>query len=149
MTSDSSSSTITLDEVKETFEFLDDWEDRYRYIIDLGKSLPSMPTELRVERNLVKGCQSLVWIVIEHEQPDNRVTIQLDSDAFIVRGLIAILLTVFQHQTPARISEFDVEALFQDLDLLAHLSPTRGNGLRSMVARIKHDAQQLCAGHTA
>ena len=134
---------ITLEEVKETFEFLDDWEDRYRYIIDLGKTLPNMPTELRVEENLVKGCQSLVWIVIGYDKNADQVTIQLDSDAFIVRGLIAILMTVFQQQSPDRIVDEDVDELFAELDLLPHLSPSRGNGLRSMVSRIKQEAQDL------
>ncbi len=134
---------LTLEEVKETFEFLDDWEDRYRYIIDLGKTLPNMPSELRVEEHLVKGCQSLVWIVIGYDKNSDQVTIQLDSDAFIVRGLIAILMTVFQLQSPDRIVAEDVDELFAELDLLSHLSPTRGNGLRSMVSRIKQEAQYL------
>ncbi|MCY4127739.1 MAG: SufE family protein [Gammaproteobacteria bacterium] len=133
----------TLEEIKETFEFLDDWEDRYRYIIDLGKGLPEMPAELRIEENLVKGCQSLVWIVLRYEENDDRVVIQLDSDAFIVRGLIAILMTVFQHQSPDRIVAEDVDKLFSDLDLMSHLSVNRGNGLRSMVFRIKQEAQGL------
>lgn len=134
---------LKLEEVKETFEFLDDWEDRYRYIIDLGKTLPNMPVDLRVEENLVKGCQSLVWIVIGYDKNADQVTIQLDSDAFIVRGLIAILMTVFQQQSPDRIVAEDVDELFAELDLLSHLSPTRGNGLRSMVSRIKQEAQDL------
>ncbi len=134
---------LTLKEVKETFEFLDDWEDRYRYIIDLGKALPNMADELRADKNLVKGCQSLVWIVMSYEEKDDRVTIQLDSDAFIVRGLIAILMTVFQHRSPSHIVDENVEELFSELDLVSHLSPTRGNGLRSMVSRIKQEAQDL------
>ena len=134
---------LTLDEVRETLEFLDDWEDRYRYIIDLGKALPNMSDELRVDENLVKGCQSLVWIVISYEDQDDRVTIQLDSDAFIVRGLIAILMTVFQHQSPDRIVAENIEELFSEFDLISHLSPSRGNGLRSMVSRIKREAQDL------
>ena len=134
---------LTLAEVKETFEFLDDWEDRYRYIIDLGKGLPNIADELRAEENLVKGCQSLVWIVISYEEKEDQVTIQLDSDAFIVRGLIAILMTVFQRQSPSQIVDENVEELFAELDLLSHLSPTRGNGLRSMVSRIKQEAQNL------
>lgn len=134
---------LTLEEVKGTFEFLDDWEDRYRYIIDLGKTLPNLPADLRVEENLVKGCQSLVWIVIGYDKNADQVTIQLDSDAFIVRGLIAILMTVFQQQSPDRIVAEDVDELFAELDLLSHLSPTRGNGLRAMVSRIKQEAQEL------
>ena len=134
---------LTVEEIKETFEFLEDWEDRYRYIIDLGKTLPDMPAELRIEENLVKGCQSLVWIVIGYDRSADRVTFQLDSDAFIVRGLIAILMTVFQHQSPDRIVGEDVDTLFAELDLLSHLSSTRGNGLRSMVSRIKQEAEGL------
>ncbi len=134
---------VSLAEITETFEFLDDWEDRYRYIIDLGKTLPKLPQELRIEENLVRGCQSLVWLVVEHKPTENEVKFQLDSDAFIVRGLIAIILTVFQSRSPSQIIATDVEKLFSDLNLLSHLSPTRGNGLRSMVARIKHEAQQL------
>ena len=134
---------LTREEVTETFEFLDDWEDRYRYIIDLGKSLPNMPEESRTDDNLVRGCQSLVWIVMTYDESANSVSIQLDSDAFIVRGLIAILLTAYQGRTPQEICDFDVNELFQELDLLSHLSPTRGNGLRSMVGRIQDEAQHL------
>ena len=102
-----------------------------------------MADELRADENLVKGCQSLVWIVMSYEEKDDRVTIQLDSDAFIVRGLIAILMTVFQHRSPSHIVDENVEELFSELDLVSHLSPTRGNGLRSMVSRIKQEAQDL------
>ena len=137
---------LTREEVTETFEFLDDWEDRYRYIIDLGKSLPNMPEESRTDDNLVRGCQSLVWIVMTYDESANSVSIQLDSDAFIVRGLIAILLTAYQGRTPQEICDFDVNELFQELDLLSHLSPTRGNGLISMVGRIQDEAKQLLEG---
>lgn len=134
---------LTIEEIKDTFEFFDDWEDRYKYIIDLGKRLPNMPDELRIEANLVRGCQSLVWIVMFYDSDTEAVTIQLDSDAFIVRGLIAILLSVYQNQTPAAIREVDSDSLFAELGLLSHLSPTRGNGLRAMVARIQAEAAQI------
>lgn len=131
---------LTLDEVKDTFAFFDDWEDRYRYVIELGKSLPDMPIDERVEANLVRGCQSLVWLVMQYDARADRISIRLDSDAFIVRGLIAILLTVFQDRSPSHIVAVDVEQLFQELELFSHLTPTRGNGLKSMIARIKSEA---------
>ena len=133
----------TIEEIKDTFEFFDDWEDRYNYIIDLGKRLPDMSESLRIEANLVRGCQSLVWIVMSYDSDTEAVTIQLDSDAFIVRGLIAILLTVYQNQTPEAIRDVDSDSLFAELGLLSHLSPTRGNGLRAMVARIQAEAAQI------
>ena len=136
---------LQFEEVKETFAFFDDWEDRYRYILDLGKSLPDLPDHLRTEENLVHGCQSLVWISMSYDVQSNQVKIQLDSDAFIVRGLIAILLTLFQNQSPDHIVELELESIFADLDLISHLSPTRGNGLRSMVQRIKQEAKNIGA----
>ena len=132
---------LSQQEIKETFAFFDDWEDRYRYIIDLGKGLSDMPDELRVEENLVRGCQSLVWIIFAYDEKTQKVAIQLDSDAFIVRGLIAILLSVFQGRSPAEICVVDVNSLFHELDLLTHLSSTRGNGLKSMVGRIQDEAR--------
>lgn len=131
---------LTLEDVKDTFAFFDNWQDRYRYIIDLGKALPAMAEAERVEENLVKGCQSLVWLVMTYDSATDKVTIRLDSDAFIVKGLIAIVLTVFQHRAPSTILATDVEPIFEELGLIQHLSPTRGNGLRAMVQRIKQEA---------
>ena len=136
---------LTFDEVKDTFEFFDDWKDRYEYIIDLGKKLPNIPVDLQTDEHLVRGCQSRVWLVMKLDSPNDRVEIQLDSDAFIVRGLITILLTLFQHRSPAEVVAVDTEGLFDELGLIAHLSPIRGNGLRSMVARIRAEASEFLA----
>ena len=130
---------MNLTEIREAFDFFDDWEDKYRFVIDLGKSLPSMPDSSRVPENIVRGCQSQVWLVTPAH--DGELTFEIDSDAHIVRGLIAIVQAAYQNQTPADILAFGIEQLFADLDLIKHLSPTRGNGLRSMVARIHQEAQ--------
>ena len=132
-----------LQEIKDTFAFFDDWEDRYRYIIDLGKQLPDLDNEYRIDANLVQGCQSLVWIVVSHDATNDRMHFRLDSDAFIVRGLISIVLSVFQDHSPSHVCDLDIESIFEELDLLTHLSPTRGNGLRSMVGRIQFEANSL------
>jgi cysteine desulfuration protein SufE len=126
---------ITAEDIVETLGFFDDWEDRYRYIIDLGKQLPQMPDSHKREELLVRGCQSQVWL--DWRAADGRLQFEVDSDAHIVRGLIAIVLSAFNNKTPAEIRSFDIESLFARLDLLKHLSPTRGNGLRAMVQRIR------------
>lgn len=134
---------ITADDVTDDLEFLDDWEERYRYIIDLGKQLPAMPEVLRTEERFVRGCQSQVWLVTDYSDEDGRLYLAVDSDALIVRGLAAIVLTALNRKTPAEVASCDMEGFFERLDLIRHLSPTRGNGLRSMVARIKHEAERL------
>jgi len=135
--------TIGLDEIRESFAFFDDWEDKYRFIIDLGKSLPVLPESARREDNLVRGCQSQVWVDAAFDPDSGAATLAIDSDAHIVRGLIAIVLAVYQGRTPAEILAFDIEGLFDELALLKHLSPTRGNGLRALIARIR----ELAAHH--
>ncbi|WP_020410050.1 SufE family protein [Hahella ganghwensis] len=134
----------TLEEVKENFEFLDDWEDRYGYVIDLGKKAPAMPEEHRTEENYIHGCQSQVWFVHYFDKEHNKLYVLVDSDAMIVRGLAAVVMIAFNSRSPQDIAQFDMDALFQDLDLLKHLSPTRGNGLRAMVKKIQDTARQ-CA----
>ena len=141
---DVDTSAHDIDEIRETFAFFDDWEDKYRFIIDLGKILPELDEADRIEENLVRGCQSLVWFVGDFDAGSNTVHLRLDSDAHIVRGLIAIVLAVYQDQSPRHIRSFDVEALFEELKLLKHLSPTRGNGLRAMIGRIRQFAE-ACA----
>ena len=131
---------MQLDEIRESFAFFDSWEDRYRFVIDIGRDLPELPCEYRVAENIVRGCQSQVWLMTELR--DGRLRLTIDSDAHIVRGLIVIVLAAYQGNTPADVRAFDIEALFDELDLFRHLSPTRGNGLRSMVARIRHEADQ-------
>ena len=122
-------------EIIEDLEFFDDWEDRYKYIIDLGKSLPAMDDALKTELRLVKGCQSSVWI--EPGQDGKLMTFVVDSDAIIVRGLLALVMAAYDNKTAAGIDAFDIDAYFAELDLERHLSPTRGNGLKSIVARIQ------------
>lgn len=136
---------VTAEDVADDLEFLDDWEERYRYIIDLGKQLPPMPEALRTEDRFVRGCQSQVWLVTDFDAEDGKLYLAVESDALIVRGLAAIVLTALNRKTPADVAGYDMEAYFERLDLIRHLSPTRGNGLRSMVARIKHEAERLAA----
>jgi len=124
-----------LDTIRDSFGFFDDWEDRYRFIIDIGRQLPPMPDALKVEANIVYGCQSQVWI--DHSRSDGRLQFTLDSDALIVRGLIAILLAAYNNRSTSEILAYDIDALFAELDLLRHLSPTRGNGLAALVRRIR------------
>ena len=133
----------SLEEIKETFEFIDDWEDRYRFIIDLGRALPEMPLEHRIEENLVRGCQSQVWLLASLNEQNNHVELRIDSDAHIVRGLIAIVSAAYVNKTPAQICDFDVDSLFAELGLFSHLSMNRGNGLRAMVNRIRAEANEL------
>ncbi|MFM8356600.1 MAG: SufE family protein [Gammaproteobacteria bacterium] len=135
--------TMTLDDIRDAFRFFDSWEDKYRFVIDLGKSLPALPDDQRIDAHLVRGCQSQVWLVTRHDAASGRLEIALDSDAHIVRGLIAIVLAAYAGRTPRGILDFDIDGLFAELDLLSHLSPTRGNGLRAMVARIQ-DAARAC-----
>ncbi|MEX2470493.1 MAG: SufE family protein [Pseudohongiellaceae bacterium] len=131
---------ITADEVVDTLSFFDDWEERYRYIIDLGKELPAMDPSAQREENLVRGCQSQVWLV-PHEK-DGRLYFDVDSDAFIVKGLLGIVLAAYNGKTPDEIRDFDIEGYFGELDLMRHLSPTRGSGLQAMVRQIKETAAQ-------
>ena len=126
---------ITAAEIADTLQFFDNWEDRYRYIIDLGKALPNMPESRKREELLVRGCQSQVWL--EMREDANRLYFDVDSDAHIVRGLIAIILSAYNGKTRSEILGFDMDSYFAGLHLLSHLSPTRGNGLRAMVKRVR------------
>lgn len=130
--------SMDLEELKETFSFFDDWEDKYRFIIDLGKDLTPLADADKTEANLIRGCQSQVWLT--HQLSDGKLHFQLDSDAHIVRGLSAVVLIASNDQSPEQITALDLDGLFDELDLLAHLSVTRGNGLRSMIEKIKHIA---------
>lgn len=133
--------SIQIDDILDTVEFLDDWEERYSYIIDLGKSLPVFPEQEKSEENLVHGCQSQVWLS-HYFDPDSQIMyVLLDSDAIIVKGLAAIVLAALNAKTPQDIIDTDVETLFNKMDLMRHISPTRGNGLRAMLERIKNTAR--------
>lgn len=127
----------TLDDVLEGFEFLDDWEDRYTFIIDLGKQLPPFPEDERREENYVHGCQSQVWLIHHHDEAAGKLYLLIDSDAIIVRGLAAIILVALNGKTPRDLLATDIDELFEQLDLFRHISPTRGNGLRAMVGKIR------------
>ena len=122
-------------EIVDTLSFFDSWEDRYRYMIDLGKELPAMDHSLRTDDRIVPGCQSQVWI--DYKIESDKLIFQVDSDALIVKGLLAIVMAAYNNKTKQEILEFDIEGYFQKLDLIKHLSPTRGNGLKAMVEKIK------------
>jgi cysteine desulfuration protein SufE len=122
------------------FDLLGDWEERYRYVIDLGRDLAPLTDAERSQANKVRGCASQVWLVTE-PQADGTLRFRGDSDAHIVRGLIAILLRLFSGHSPAEITTFDAKAAFEKLGLSGALSAQRSNGLASMVARIRRDAE--------
>jgi len=130
-----------LAELSAEFEVLGDWEERYRYVIDLGKDLTPLTDDDRSEANKVRGCASQVWLVSE-PQSDGTLRFRGDSDAHIVRGLIAIVLRLFCGRRPQEILAFDAEAAFATLGLKGALSQQRSNGLASMVARIRADAKR-------
>ncbi|HBJ88833.1 MAG: SufE family protein [Pseudomonadales bacterium] len=132
--------SISSDDIKDTLGFVDSWEERYKYIIDLGKDLPALPEDKRTEDRLVRGCQSQVWI--DEQMEGDRVQLAVDSDAFIVKGLLCVILAAFNNKTPQEILDFDIEGYFEELELMNHLSATRGNGLRAMVARIQDIARK-------
>ncbi len=130
--------SATLDDIIADFELLDDWEDRYRYIIDLGRQLDPLPDSARVEGNKVQGCVSQVWLqTSKGEGADPLIEYRGDSDAHIVKGLVAIILALYSGQTASTITSADASALLKKLGLDQHLSPQRSNGLRAMVARIR------------
>lgn len=135
----------TLEDVLDGFEFLDDWEERYAFIIDLGKQLPSFPDDARIEENYVHGCQSQVWLIHHYDEDSGKLFLLIDSDAMIVRGLAAIILVALNGKTPRDLLATDIDELFEKLDLFRHISPTRGNGLRAMVGKIRDTAARVAA----
>lgn len=136
--------TAKLDEIVANFELLDEWDDRYRYLIELGKSLEPLPEEAHNETNKVRGCASQVWLDLhaEHGQgPETVLHFRGDSDAHIVRGLVALALAIFSDRTASQILSTDAFAIYEKLGLAAHLTPQRSNGVRAMIERIKSDAR--------
>ena len=136
---------MTLADIRSDFELLDDWEDRYRYVIELGRALPGLPDALKTDATKVRGCASQVWLV-SRRMPSTPGTTALlhfegDSDAHIVRGLIAILLTIVDGLTADEIEAIDIRAAFASLGLDEHLTPQRSNGLAAMIERVKADAR--------
>jgi cysteine desulfuration protein SufE len=126
-------------EIRDDFAFLDDWEDKYRYVIELGKQLPEMPDAAKTDANKVRGCVSQVWLATN--KSDGRLHFEGDSDAMIVRGLVAILFAIYQDRTPQEILDMDAREVFGELGLKEHLTPQRSNGFVSMVDRIRTDAR--------
>ena len=132
---------LTIDRITGNFDVLAEWEDRYRYIIDLGKKIEGLDASLCTEDNRVQGCVSKVWLVTEvGDSSPPQLFFRADSDAHIVRGLIAILLTAYSGKTPSEILDVDIKGLFERLELASHLSPSRSNGFFSMVERIRSEA---------
>jgi cysteine desulfuration protein SufE len=137
-----------IDEIVKNFELLDQWDDRYRYVIELGRTLPPLAEAAHTEANKVRGCASQVWL-LTHVKPDGaagpRLTFEGDSDAHIVRGLIAILFALYSGKRAKEILGTDAEALFKRLGLRENLTPQRSNGLRAMVERIQAEAKAALA----
>lgn len=128
-------------EIEDEFSFLDDWEDRYAHIIDLGKANPPLQADERTEDTKVRGCASQVWMVII-PQDENRLEVRAESDAMIVSGLISLLVRLFSGATRTEISEFDADAFLDKIGVKGALSAQRSNGLASMLTRIKQTAAQ-------
>ena len=132
---------MNIDELIDNFELLDDWEDKYSYIIELGKNLEPLDEQYRTEEWKVRGCQSQVWL--EPLLDNNKIHFKGDSDAFIVKGLIAIVFMIYSDKTVQEIKEIAVEEIFAKLGLQEHLSPSRRNGLFSLVEKINYYATTL------
>lgn len=137
---------MNIEPIIDDFDFLDEWEDRYRYLIELGKALPPLGEDERVDANKVRGCASQVWLVHAADESDNPIlTYRGESDAHIVQGLIAILLALYSGQRASDILNIDAEARLNQIGLRDHLTAQRSNGLSSMVARIRRDAEAALA----
>lgn len=136
-----------IDDIKADFEMLDSWEDRYRYVMEIGRDMPTYPDALRTDANKVRGCASQVWLstAVDRASGVPRLTIAGDSDSHLVRGLVALLLTATDGQTADDILAFDAHAMLASLGLAEHLTPQRSNGFASMVARIRADAAAASA----
>jgi cysteine desulfuration protein SufE len=140
---------MEIDQIVEDFDVLDSWDDRYRYVIELGRKLAPLPDDARIESNKVQGCASQVWFTSDTHPANNGggpvLEFSGDSDAHIVKGLIAILFALYSGQSARKILDTDAIAIFERLGLKEHLTPQRSNGFRSMVDRIKSDAQAALA----
>lgn len=134
---------MSIDDIIENFSYLDEWEDRYKYVIELGKELEPMPDVLQVDANKVRGCSSQVWLSTQTSSDGDETRLHFlgNSDAHIVRGLVSITLSIFNDKTAAQIVELDVEDIFKKIQLREHISAQRSNGLNSMLQRIKADAK--------
>lgn len=140
---------LDTDELVENFALFDDWEERYKYLIDLGRDMPPLDDAEKTEANRVYGCTSTVWLVIEPVRDDNgslRVTFRGESDAHIVNGLIAVLRIIYGGRTVEDAAGLDVAGIFEQLGLESHLSPNRRSGFFAMVERIRNTAAALASG---
>ena len=139
---------MSIDDLLSEFEFLGDWEDRCDYLIDLGFELPEMPVEAKTEANRVHGCQSNVWLITDIKRTNGEPVIEIiaDSDSQIVKGLIAVLLTIYSGKTPKEMLAIDVKEIFDRLGLSRNLSPQRKNGLNGMVQKIRGLAAMIREG---
>ncbi len=137
----------TLNEIIENFDLLDDWDDRYRYLIELGRELAPMPDSAHNEDNKVRGCASQVWLETHVDQSGGEPVLHFlgDSDAHIVRGLVYLMMALYSGHPAREIIATDAQPLFAKLGLDAHLTPQRSNGVRSMIERIKADARAALA----
>lgn len=134
--------TRSIDDIVADFDLLDDWEDRYRYVIELGRALPDMAEADKTDQNKVNGCVSQVWLVAEGPTgADRTITFRGESDAHIVRGLVAIMISALSGKTADDILAYDTEALLKRIGLDSHLTPQRSNGLRAMVDKMRSAAQ--------
>src|SRR5690242_4312744 len=139
---------MTIDDIRDNFALLEDWDDRYRYVIELGRTLAPMPEEEHSAANKVQGCASQVWLSRQVDRGNSGEPVlnyRGDSDAHIVRGLIAILLTLYSGHTPREILATDAASIFDEFGFRDHLTPQRSNGLRSMIERIRSDARTALA----
>lgn len=141
--------SANLNEIIANFDLLDEWDDRYRYLIELGKELEPLPEDAHNDTNKVRGCASQVWLDARREGgpgPQTLLHFRGDSDAHIVRGLVALALAIYSGRKAADILATDAFAIYEKLGLAAHLTPQRSNGVRSMIERIKTDARAATAG---
>jgi cysteine desulfuration protein SufE len=127
-------------EIVEDFALFEDWEGKYEYLIDMAKSLPKIEEKFKVEDNIIKGCQSRVWL--HSEKRDDKIFFTADSDAIITKGIVALMVRVLSNQTPSDIVQSDLNFI-NAIGLKENLSPTRANGLVSMIRRMKEDALRL------
>ena len=138
-----------IEQIIDDFEFLDDWEERYRYVIDLGRKLEPLDAAHKVEDNRVQGCVSNVWLIWDVETTEPPILhFKADSDAHIVRGLVFVLLAAYSGKAPDEILSVDIRGIFQRLDLQSHLSPSRSNGFFAMVERMRSIATGIAAAQT-
>ncbi len=137
-----------IDDILADFDVIDDWEERYRYVIELGRGLPPLAESAHTEANKVRGCASQVWLTMRAEPSaeGTRLFIEGDSDAHIVKGLVAIMIAIFSGHTTAEIAKIDPEPIFDAISLREHITPQRANGVNAMIERIRAEARAIAAG---